>query len=73
MTDLDELKIILSGLLHMIYPDRTMQVIKSLCHMCAGCKEILQAQNLSATDEDLIEAIAKSLAYAAIHGKVENE
>ena len=71
MSEDDELRLILGGMLMLIYPDRTKDIIKSLRVMLASIKEIQNKYNLSDNDADIMGCITKSLAYMALHGNIE--
>lgn len=71
MTEENELRTILGGMLVLMYPDRTKDIIKSLRIMLDGIKEVQKKYNLADNDDDIMGCIIKSLGYMALHGNID--
>lgn len=72
MSDNDELKMILGGMIAIAFPDRTKDIIKSLSIIVESVREIMKNHNLNDNEEDILSVVSASLCYFALHGKIDN-
>jgi hypothetical protein len=72
MTEKEELQAILSAMLLEVYPDKSRQIIKILRIIAKEVVDYIKNINTEpSTEEEIMTAVAKSLIFIAVKGKVD--